>query len=425
MRTTALLLLLAPLTASAAGKFTAKPAPPAAVPVFAPALHIPAVNAATMKALGALPSASVTPAALDILAANLIPAAETFKAPEARIASEISRAPVLGALRAFAERQTERHDAPGRASEAWQSGAQSFDGAAGGAAFVDPGLGRYRRIQYGSEASKVRAAIQLAAQGSPTFAALNQEFERRGGYYLLDTSPGADYFAAAAVDRSGTPVIILTDDLLNRDNLSGKWGDEYKGAPWEFIASVIAREQVFFNGWYSVIPASAEKLAISFMNMVKVFVELTNGTTRSWATDKDYKESAAAPQNRVIVWPWFEQLVHAARAAARGVGTNAGHLIDSKFLSWALWTGEHKKSGVPAFSYTLWEMLDGKYYRPNEAKNGQPLPPAAPRIDQATYDRASYAAYGADGKGSDQNNRLDVRTVFGWIIDWLRGRREL
>ena len=229
--------------------------------------------------------------------------------------------------------------------------------------------------------------------------------------------------AAAAVDHFGRPVILLTNDLLNRDN--GHWEDIYRGAPWEFIAAVIAREQVLHNSWYGAIPASAEKLAVSFMSMVRVFVDLTNGTSRSWATDKDYQ---AVPNDRSTYtqWNWFEQLVAAARDAARGVGTNSGHLIDSQFFSWIRdFTAPQDKGAISAFQYSLWEQYDGKYYRPGDAKNGQPLPPGAPRIDKATYDRAAQVAYGSDGKGSAQNGGLDAQTAYGWIIKWLKDRREI
>src|SRR5206468_3323463 len=106
---------------------------------------------------------------------------------------------------------------------------------------------------------------------------------------------------------------------LNRFN--GRYQDEYRGAPWEFIASVIAREQVFSSDWYGSIPASAEKLASSVMNQVKVFVDLTNGTSRSWATDKDFRQNASDSKS-YVTWGWFEQLVAAARDAAANVGRN-------------------------------------------------------------------------------------------------------
>ncbi len=228
--------------------------------------------------------------------------------------------------------------------------------------------------------------------------------------------------AAAAVDAGRRPVILLTYDLLNRYNGKGRYEDIYRGAPWEFIAAVIAREQVFYSSWYMAIPASAEKLAASFMNMTRVFVDLTNGTSRSWATDKDYRFVVGG--DRYLQWDWFEQLVAAARAAVMGAGTNTGHLIESKFFSWIRdFTAPQEKGAIPAFQYSLWEQFDGKYYRPGDAKNGLPLPADAPRIDKATYDRAAYTAYGADGKGNAQN--VDQQTVYGWIIQWLKNRREI
>lgn len=299
-----------------------------------------------------------------------------------------------------------------------------FDGSGnsrGGARSVEPNFG-YRAL-YGSERDKVAATLRYAANGSQVFASLNGEFERQGGYYILDSNTNAKYMAAAAVDNARRPVIILTHDLLNRWN--GRSGDAYTGAPWEFIASMIAREQVFFNPWYGAIPASAEKLAASFMNMTRVFVDLTNGTSRSWATDKDF-QAVSGDRSTYTQWNWFEQLVAAARDAAAGVGTNSGHLIDSKFFSWVRdWTAPQDKAAVPAFQYSLWEQYDGHYYRPGDAKNGQPLPAGAPRIDKATYDRAAQTAYGSDGKGSAQNGGTDTTSAYGWIIQWLKDRFEI
>lgn len=300
-----------------------------------------------------------------------------------------------------------------------------FDGAGNtetGAQLVDPRFGSYRRL-YGSEQGKLDATLRYGSNGSQVFASLNDEFSRQGGYYLLDGNPNAKYMAAAAVDQNRRPVIILTYDLLNRYN--GRSEDIYRGAPWEFIASVIAREQVFYNAWYASIPASAEKLAASFMNMTRVFVDLTNGTSRSWATDKDF-QAVSGDRATYTQWNWFEQLVAAARDAAAGAGTNSGHLIDSKFFSWVRdWTAPQDKAAVPAFQYSLWEQYDGHYYRPGDAKNGQPLPAGAPRIDKATYDRAAQTAYGSDGKGSAQNGGTDTTSAYGWIIQWLKDRFEI
>ena len=172
--------------------------------------------------------------------------------------------------------------------------------------------------------------MRYGNSGSQVFAALNGEFQQQGGYYLLDSNPNARYMAAAAMDSNRRPVILLTHDLLNRYN--GRDDDAYRGAPWEFIASLIAREQVFYNAWYAAIPASAEKLSISFMNMTRVFVDLTNGKSNLWATDKDY-QAVAGDRTTYTQWNWFEQLVAAARASSQGAGTNAGHLIESKFFS--------------------------------------------------------------------------------------------
>ena len=292
---------------------------------------------------------------------------------------------------------------------AWSGASLLFDGA-------------YRRLE-GAEQAKLEATVRYGASGSQVFAALNGEFHNQGGYFVLDRDPNARYMAAAAVDSSRRPVIVLTYDLLNR--YQGRPEDMYRGAPWEFIASVIAREQVFYNGWYGVIPASAEKLAISYMNMTRVFVDLTNGTSRSWATDKDY-QAVAGDRSSYTQWNWFEQLVAAARSASAGAGTSSGHLIESKFFSWVRdFTAGQDKASVPAFQYSLWEQLDGRYYRPGDARNGQPLPPGAPRIDQAAYDRAAGTAYGVDGKGRAPNGELDQQSAYGWIIKWLKDRFEV
>lgn len=368
-------------------------------PALAPSLSLTApallAPAAPIAAAAALTPAALTPASLAPIALKAQPAPVRGDAvPQA-----------LMTARALAAAVPEGPSLPARG---WEDSGRLFDGS--------------RRL-YGSEAAKVEATLRYGAAGSAVFASLNGEFRAQGGYFVLDRNPNAKYMAAAAMDAAGRPVIVLTNDLLNRYN--GRSGDMYRGAPWEFIASVIAREQVFFNAWYSVIPASAEKLAISFMNMSRVFVDLTNGTSRSWATDKDYQD-VSGDRSTYTQWNWFEVLVTAARDAARGVGTNTGHLIDSKLFSWVRdWTAPQEKESVPAFQYSLWEQLDGHYYRPGDAKNGQPLPPGAPRIDQATYDRAAQTAYGSDGKGSATQGGLDSQSAYGWIIQWLKDRFEI
>lgn len=368
-------------------------------PALAPGLSLTAPALLAPAAPVALTPAVLTPAALTPMAAAPV----ALKALPAPVRGDaVPRA--LMTARALAAAVPEG-PSPARG---WEDSGRLFDGS--------------RRL-YGSEAAKVEATLRYGAAGSAVFASLNGEFRSQGGYFVLDRNPNAKYMAAAAVDAAGRPVIVLTNDLLNRYN--GRSEDMYRGAPWEFIASVIAREQVFFNAWYSVIPASAEKLAISFMNMSRVFVDLTNGTSRSWATDKDY-QAVSGDRSTYTQWNWFEQLVAAARDAARGVGTNTGHLIDSKLFSWVRdWTAPQEKASVPAFQYSLWEQLDGHYYRPGDARNGQPLPPGAPRIDQATYDRAAQTAYGADGKGSAPQGGLDAQSAYGWIIQWLKDRFEI
>jgi hypothetical protein len=384
---------------------------PALTPSLSLTAPAPAVPAAPAVVNAAVPAA-LAPKAAVALGGKAAPAAVRGDAvPQA-----------LMTARALAAAVPEGPSSP---AGDWSDASRRFDGAGNtdtGAQLVDPRFGSYRRL-YGSEQGKLDATLRYGANGSQVFASLNDEFSRQGGYYLLDSNPNAKYMAAAAVDQNRRPVIILTYDLLNRYN--GRSEDIYRGAPWEFIASVIAREQVFYNAWYAAIPASAEKLAASFMNMTRVFVDLTNGTSRSWATDKDY-QAVSGDRSTYTQWNWFEQLVAAARDAAAGVGSNSGHLIDSKFFSWVRdWTAPQDKSSVPAFQYSLWEQYDGRYYRPGDAKNGQPLPAGAPRIDKATYDRAAQTAYGSDGKGSAQNGGLDANTAYGWIIQWLKGRFEI
>lgn len=362
-------------------------------PALAPGLSLTAP--ALLAPAAPVAAAALTPAALAPVALKAQPVAVRGDAvPQALMTARALAASVP--------------EGPSRPASGWEDSSRLFDGS--------------RRL-YSNEQAKVEATLRYGAAGSAVFASLNGEFRAQGGYFVLDRNPNAKYMAAAAMDSANRPVIILTHDLLNRYN--GRSGDMYRGAPWEFIASMIAREQVFFNAWYSVIPASAEKLAISFMNMSRVFVDLTNGTSRSWATDKDY-QAVRGDHSTYTQWNWFEQLVSAARDAARGVGTNTGHLIDSKLFSWARdWTAPQEKASVPAFQYSLWEQLDGHYYRPGDARNGQPLPPGAPRIDQATYDRAAQTAYGADGKGSAPQGGLDARSAYGWIIQWLKDRFEI
>lgn len=374
-------------------------APGAASLSLTPSLAAPSIAPALAAPVAAVqPVATAKPIAL---AAAAVPAAA---APERAVPQALASAMIPAASEG---------GLPNGPANFWADGAARFDGAS---------FGSYRNLDFG-ERQKIDATERFASNGSPVFRSLNDEFRRQGGYYLLDNNPNAKYMAAAAVDRQNRPVILLTTDLLNRYN--GRSEEAYRGAPWEYIASVIAREQVFFNSWYAAIPASAEKLAVTFMNMTRVFVDLTNGTSRSWATDKDY-QSVPGDRSSYAQWSWFEQLVAAARAAAQGTGTNVGHLIDSKFYSWVRdYTAPQDKAAMPAFQYSLWEMLDGRYYRPGDAKNGQPLPANAPRIDQATYDRAANVAYGADGKGNDARGNRDAQTAYGWIIQWLKDRFEI
>ena len=429
----ALLLALAPCPSFAAGNIAAKPSFRAgfSAAVVAPlqlrssalgGLSIPSLTVPSAP-LGAGPAAvPQAPAAIlnnalapkAALAAPLLPAAEAAKA---------ARATPFESLKAQSRELSRTAPGPQDPFNGWSNGARSFDGARGGAAFIDTQSYRYRQLN-GGERAKLDATVRAASGSSAVFRDLNSEFQSKGGYFVLDTDQSARFMSAAAVDRNNRPVIVLTWDLLNRYN--GKWEEIYRGAPWEFIAASIAREQVFFNGWYANIPASAEKLAISMMNMVRVFVELTDGKSNSWATDKDF-QATQNDSTSYLGWNWFEQLVIASRDAARGVGGSTGHLIESKFFLWARdWVAaQPEKAGVKGFKYALWEQFDGKYYRPGDAKNGQPLPADAPRIDQAAYDQASYTVYGADGKGSAQNGTADSQTVFGWIIQWLKARFEV
>lgn len=425
MKIAALLIALVPCS-SFAGNLAVRPAFRAgASAIVAPlqlrssalgGLSIPSLNAPGAPS-GFAPAVPQAPQA--------VPNIETPKAAleTPAVAAAAARAASLESMKAQGRAQPQSAPGPQDHDAGWSDGARNFDGARGGASFIDTSSWRYRQLN-GSERAKLDATVRAASGSSAVFRDLNGEFSAKGGYYVLDTDQNARFMSAAAVDRNNRPVIVLTWDLLNRYN--GRWEEIYRGAPWEFIAAAIAREQVFFNGWYATIPASAEKLAISFMNMVRVFVELTDGKSNSWATDKDF-QATPGDSGSYLGWNWFEQLVIASRDAARGVGGSAGHLIESKFFLWARdWvSAQPEKAGVAGFKYALWEQFDGKYYRPGDAKNGQALPAGAPRIDQGTYDQASYTVYGADGKGSAKDGTADAQTVFGWMIKWLRDRFEL
>lgn len=429
MKNAVLMLLLAPSAfAGTVARFSALPASvvapiqlvapsftgaPSLAPTIAPSLGLnPALTAPTLAvSVSPAPAVAVSPT-LTAAVSPALAAAKDAAVPQAAV-------PVAKALQALSA-----NPMLSAASVDGSDGPMRFDGALNrdtGAQFIDPTFGPYRRLSYG-EQGKVDATERYA-RASATFGSLNNEFRQQGGYYLLDSNPNAKYMAAAAIDSNRRPVIVLTHDLLNRFN--GRYEESYRGAPWETIASVIAREAVFFNGWYGVVPASAEKLALSYMNMTRVFVELTNGTSRSWATDKDYQANQGDNSTN-LNWNWFEQLVSAARAAWNGAGTNSGHLNDSTLFAWARdYKAREEKSSVPAFQYSLWEQYDGRYYRPGNSLNGQPLPPGAPRIDKATYDQAAGTAYGVDGKGRAQNGQLDTGSAYGWIIQWLKDRFEI
>jgi hypothetical protein len=303
----------------------------------------------------------------------------------------------------------------------WHGAARGFDALhfSASPAEVDPYSSRYRPLDYG-ERTKVNATLRYASKASGMFRDLGREFQRQGGQFLLDPDRDARYMAAAAVDGRHRPVIVLTWDLLNRYN--GRAGEMARGAPWEFIASMLAREMSFH--WYAAIPSSAEKVALSFIGMVRVFVDLTNGTSKSWATDKDF-QAMPGDQASFIGWNWFEKLTAAARDAAAG----AQHLLDSEFLSWARsWAATPVKSEDRNLEYNLWEQYnpERRYYRPGESAHGQPLPPGAPVIDKQTFDDASYSVYGADGKGNDQQGNPDpANTALGSIIRWLQDRLEI
>jgi hypothetical protein len=372
-------------------------------PVFASAVSAPALTTAFLASPSILSAAALTapaPLAAPSLpsaqsAAAAIPAAAAVApaaAPAAASRAEALAAPALAGLRAEQD-GIDRPAQPGEAASAPALQARfnaSFDGAV-------PPSGEYRAPTWNDQ-TKIDEAARRAVTLSPTAAALQNEFARNGGRTSIDERYRADY-QGAAFGHQYAPGVVLTRDVI--DN-----------APWEFIQSIAARAQVENNSWYADVPASAEKLTAAVVNSLLVFGELTNSTShaQSWATDKDHKSLDGS----YVMWTWYEQLLNYARSTA--------HLNDSKLFAWVRDSLSKMVSGNSAYQYSLWEMLKGTYYRPGSALNGQQLPAGAPRIDQATYDRAAQKIYGSDGRGTRAPNAQG--NVMEWALGWLKKRGE-
>ncbi len=346
------------------------------------------------------------------------------------LADQASLVPAAPAPEAAAPRSIAQVQADWLASQAEPSAqearsAEAFDGVGGPERFfpLDPDSlgGPQFSVPTRGEAAKIDTARSRASQNSRVFSSLNDDFRSQGGYVQVYHYPNAPAMSWAGHDNSGRPVVFLASDLLNRIN-GPRTEDEYRGAPWELIAATMAKDMVLSNRWYYAIPASADKLAVAAMNLVRVFVDLTNGTSSSWATDKDFQHQPG-DSHSYIAWKWFDSLRTAAAAAVAGGGP--GILYHSGFLAWVRDHVASRETTSPEYGFTLWERYDGKYYRPGDALNGTPIPDHVSRIDKATFDRESYKVYGADGKSNDKEHRLDNRTTFGWIIDWLKGRSEV
>ncbi|MBI4424129.1 MAG: hypothetical protein HY554_10405 [Elusimicrobia bacterium] len=270
--------------------------------------------------------------------------------------------------------------------------------------------GWYRDPNY-NERARIDETIRRAYNESPTFANLYNEFQRKGGRFAMDDNGSADYWAAAR-GADWQPQIVLTRDMFWRRNYNSD-----PGAPWQFIASMIAREMVHSNSWIADIPPSAERIAIAFASMARVFSELTfdarsqtGGRTWSWATDKDYK----AADGSVVQWGWYEAMVNAGRAVLANTHFNGTDF----FQKWVYWAAE-RWSSDPAYHYSLWEQHSRKQWR-TDGRNDQPVPANVPAIDQATFQRASDKVFGNDGKGGGASD-----SILEWFLGWLRGNREI
>jgi hypothetical protein len=297
------------------------------------------------------------------------------------------------------------------------TGALSFDGGANKASSAlglglndsnPPASVSFNRPNW-DDAQKIEAARRLARGQSPSARELDVEFSAKGGIFQIDDNRNADYFGAFG-GTTRNPSIWLTRDLLWRV-IQG----QTKGAPWEFIAAIIAREQTLSSNWYADIPNSADKLGAAWMTAAKVFVDLTGGTGRRWATDKDFRVDQR-DNTSFLMWNTFEKTLDAAHGAYR----SGLHINKSEFFRWIAGTMAAKTSNDPAYQFSLWEMHDRHYYRPGDPRDGRPIPADIPSISRTAFDAASQKVYGNDGKGQNSG-----QNVFGMIINWLRSRGEI
>ena len=250
--------------------------------------------------------------------------------------------------------------------------------------------------------AKISEAARLASARSMTARSLQTEFANRGGGYLIDYRPDADYQSAAFRDQFGRPGVVLTREVIDH-------------APWEFIQAAVARAQSINNRWCDDVPPSAEKLTAAMIQSLTAFGELSGSTSRSqgWATDKDHQ----ARDGRYVMWTWYEQALAYARSSA--------HLVDSQFFTWSRDFLSKLVSRKSAYQYSLWEMLTGAYSRPGTALHEQALPADAPRIDEATYNRGSQKIYGVNGRGKPAPGHEDETSAVSWFLSWLKQRNEI
>ena len=271
-------------------------------------------------------------------------------------------------------------------AQQFQIGAQQYDGAAVAAS--------YRYPTY-SEQGKIDESLRRGAQLSPLANDLINEFRDQGGQFAIDQNGQAAYHGTAFRDTLDRPTVALTLDTISNGS-------------WAFILATVGREIMNFNGWYGVVPASAERLAIQYAHMAMIFAQATNGSARAWSTNLDHNHMN---EGTYFVWAWYEKLLQAATSATVG-------FIDSEYFVWLRDFVANQTATNPSYQYSLYERLTGTHYRPNSPLHNTPIPANVQRLTQAQHDAASSRVYGADGNGDNGANA----NLLGYLRGWF-GRR--
>ncbi|MBI4055253.1 MAG: hypothetical protein HY402_03880 [Elusimicrobia bacterium] len=259
------------------------------------------------------------------------------------------------------------------------------------------------RTANSEEHRKIEVAIERAKSGSPWARSVLEEFEKQVEWFWNHIWIADDlslaYHARAFGSAYRNPNIVLTADTI-------------RNGSWAFIASKLVREATYFTkyfGWDDPrtskredIPASVEKLAIAYVYDVLGFAQMTQGNSRSWATNLDH--------NHKNKGTWYEWSYYEALRQVLWLP-----FIDTRFFTHLRDFTALEVNRDPAFQFSLYERWTGKYWRPGSPEHEQPIPDNVPRLDEATYREATKKIYGQDGNG-DNNS---TENFLGLVRDWF------